>query len=466
MRGMLRLLALTGLLVELAGAAAAVEPDGVAVIVGNKTYQGRIPAVEYAHNDAEAIRRYVIDVLGFDRDNIIDLRDATQAQMQATFGNRETHKGKLWRYLDPKGGSDIVVFYSGHGVPGQNDKRRYLLPTDADPDQAEINGYPVDLLYRNLDKLKARSKTVLLDACFSGDSPKGMLIRLASPVFIQAKAPKVAENMTVLTAASGSQLASWDETARHGLFTEHLLRGLYGEADKDKNGAVSLGEVKAFLDTSMTRAARRTFGREQSATAIGKTARVLSTFAPGRPPTRPRTAGLRAAAGASVPQPAAAPVAQATPQETVFWQSVQDSQRAEEFEAYLKAYPSGIFGPLARSRLENLKARKSAAVAPTSRDNTQAVSLADFSGTWETTYGRMVLSQQGNHVTGGYEYNGGKIAGNVVGNKLRGQWRETALIFCGSGDMEFVMSQDGRSFSGGWRGLGSSNWTNWTGSRP
>ena len=164
--------------------------------------------------------------LGFNPDNIIDLRDATKAQMEAAFGNRVTHKGKLWGYLNPKGISDIVVFYSGHGVPGQNDKRGYLLPVNADPDQAEINGYPVDLLYRNLGKLKARSKTVLLDACFSGDSPKGMLIRLASPDFIKVKAPEVAANMTVLTAARGSQLASWDERAQHGLFTEYLLRGL------------------------------------------------------------------------------------------------------------------------------------------------------------------------------------------------------------------------------------------------
>lgn len=36
----------------------------VAVIIGNKTYQGRIPAVDYAYRDAEAIKRYVVDVLG------------------------------------------------------------------------------------------------------------------------------------------------------------------------------------------------------------------------------------------------------------------------------------------------------------------------------------------------------------------------------------------------------------------
>ena len=53
--------------------------------------------------------------------NVLDLRDATQAQMVATFGNEKSAEGDLWAYLDPAGGSDIVVFYSGHGVPGQRD---------------------------------------------------------------------------------------------------------------------------------------------------------------------------------------------------------------------------------------------------------------------------------------------------------------------------------------------------------
>ena len=95
---------------------AAENPDGVAVIIGNKNYQGGLPSVDFADRDAEAFKRFVVDVLGYDPENIIDSRDATTAQLMATFGNRETEKGRLWRYLDPEGGSDVVVFYSGRGV--------------------------------------------------------------------------------------------------------------------------------------------------------------------------------------------------------------------------------------------------------------------------------------------------------------------------------------------------------------
>lgn len=138
-------------------AAAPVNDDAVAVVIGNQTYKSeRIPAVTYAHNDAAAMKRYLIDVLGYREGNIIYLKDATQAEMQAAFGNRATHKGKLWRFIR-KGNSDVTVFYSGHGVPGLKDKRGYLLPVDADPNAPEINGFPVDLLHKNLTLLGARS---------------------------------------------------------------------------------------------------------------------------------------------------------------------------------------------------------------------------------------------------------------------------------------------------------------------
>ena len=266
----------TLLALALAGAApAAANELGVAVIVGNKEYADeRVPEVSYAHNDAEAFKRFVTGRLGFDLDNVIDLRDATKSQLETAFGVKGNAEGLLWRYIDPSGGSDVVVFYSGHGVPGKAG-RGYLLPADSNPDTAELNGYPIDLLYENLGGLSTRSTTVFLDACFSGGSPRGMLIRSASPVYVEADVSGGAD-MTVLTAASGAQLASWDEGARHGLFTEHLLDGLYGAADADGDGQVTAREAKLHLDRTMTRAARREFGRVQDAGLHGDESAVLS----------------------------------------------------------------------------------------------------------------------------------------------------------------------------------------------
>ncbi len=263
---------------------------GVAVIIGNKNYaHSRVPEVTYAHNDADAFKRYVIDVLGFREGNVIDLRDATQAQMTSVLGKAGYHRGKAYQYVRP-GKSDLVVYYSGHGVPGLRDKRGYLLPVDADPATAEINGLPLDTVYANLEKIDAKSVTVVIDACFSGDSPKGMLVESASPVFIKTKLPQTTNKIVLLTAASGDQVASWDKRARQGLFTVHLLKALYGLADQQDwgngDGKVTLAEVKAYLEDEMSYAARRHYNRDQNATVVGEEGKVMALVDKDRAPLR------------------------------------------------------------------------------------------------------------------------------------------------------------------------------------
>ena len=211
--------------------------------------------------------------------------------MWSTFGSRvSADRSDLWAYLDPTGNSDVVVYYSGHGAPGIEDKRGYLLPVDADPNTAELNGYPIDVLYRNLSGLdEARSVTVFVDACFSGGSGGGMLIDSASPVYVKPALPETAgERLAVLTAATGKQLASWDREAGHGLFTHHLLDALHGAGDANADGEVTAREAKAYLDRHMTRAARRTFKRRQNASLVGSADAVLaSAGAGGEFPARP-----------------------------------------------------------------------------------------------------------------------------------------------------------------------------------
>ena len=272
-----------------------VNKDAVAVIIGNRTYiHPDVPEVAFAHNDAAAMRRYVMDVLGFQEKNIIHLRDASQGDLERALGNERSHKGDI-RRLVRKGRSDVFVFYSGHGMPGLDDGRAYLLPSDADPVRAEINGYPLDVLYKNLEKLKARSVFVAVDACFSGSSHKGTLAPAASITIAPVQKSIVPDGMTVLTAAGPTEIASWDLDAQHGLFTEQLLRAVYGAGDAaefggNSDGQVTADEVKRYLDEEMTYAAKRILGRDQTATLNGNSQRVLAVLPGGSQLKRPQIA--------------------------------------------------------------------------------------------------------------------------------------------------------------------------------
>lgn len=271
------------------GLASDATSEDVAVIIGNKTYHDSdIPPVRFALNDAKAMRAFAKDVLKIRDENIIYLEDATQAKMQSAFGRKGNHRGKAFQYVKPDV-SNLYVFYSGHGLPGQHDRKSYLLPVDAEIETAEINGYPTDVLYENLKRTDAKSVTVFLDACFSGYSHDGALIQNASGAQILPQKPAINKEdpFSVITAASSDQLASWDEENQHGLFTEYLLRALYGEADADKDGAVKVAEISDFLSRDMRYKARRTYNRDQIPTVIGDQDRVVVAALGGLYPPRP-----------------------------------------------------------------------------------------------------------------------------------------------------------------------------------
>ena len=100
------------LAVVVAPALGADNEHGIAVIVGNKAYDGETPAVDFAHNDAEAMKRFVINVLGYREGNIIDLRDASKAGLGENLRTRGAHEGQIndyWRGRRAGGGG----FYLG-----------------------------------------------------------------------------------------------------------------------------------------------------------------------------------------------------------------------------------------------------------------------------------------------------------------------------------------------------------------
>ena len=108
------------------------------------------------------------------------------------------------------GRSDVFIYYSGHGAPETAGGKAYLLPTDCDPKRVSLNGYPLDLVYRNVAELPARSTTIVIDSCFSGASHRGTLIPGLSPVLPVIENPLLeAGQATVLTASRGDEVSGW-----------------------------------------------------------------------------------------------------------------------------------------------------------------------------------------------------------------------------------------------------------------
>ena len=139
-------------------------PDGLAVIIGVESYQ-YVPDATYAYNDAEVFREYLADTMGYSKSRvkIITNSKATLAEFNKLLGSN----GWLARNIKP-GKSDVVVYFAGHGIPDPASLQTGLLPFDVDPNYSV--GLPLKELYRTLSSLKARTATVFLDACFTGET--------------------------------------------------------------------------------------------------------------------------------------------------------------------------------------------------------------------------------------------------------------------------------------------------------
>lgn len=236
-------------------------PDAVAVVFGIEQYRNA-PGASFAVNDADIFREYLIKRFGFNRKNIYFRLDemATKAEFDKVF----SRNGWLSRHVNPQ--SDVMVFFSGHGAPDVESGIQYLVPFDADPNYASSTGVSVQSIVDGLNRLDVRSKTILLDACFSGSSrDQELLIADARASILREKLPDNALRMgsvSLFSASAVDEVSSAYREKKHGIFTYYLLKGLGGKADADGDQRITESEMALYLADRVSKTARR-MGREQ-----------------------------------------------------------------------------------------------------------------------------------------------------------------------------------------------------------
>ena len=234
------------------------KPNAIAVVFGIEEYQ-YAPKVSNAYNDAEIMREYLISTFGLKRENIYFRYNerATKGEFEKVFSENG------WIAKNANKNSEIYVFYAGHGVASVNDKSAYLIPNDIDPNYAST-GYSLNDLYQNLSKIKSKSTTIILDACFSGISRENeMLLADSRPISIKVKQGSIPKNLNVFTASSGNEISSGYSKKMHGLFTYFFLKGLNKNADSNNDKKITYGEMENYLKENISSQARK-MGREQN----------------------------------------------------------------------------------------------------------------------------------------------------------------------------------------------------------
>jgi hypothetical protein len=311
--------------------AAAQEARRVALVIGNAAYQ-HTPRLANPGNDARRMAALLREA-GIE---VIEGLDLTRQQMDARlreFGDRL------------EGGAVGIFFYAGHGlqVAGEN----YLLPVDARLQRErdlEFEAVPLARVLRVMEDAVA-TRLIFLDAC--RDNPLAQTLARS----MGTRSAAIGRGLGAVTAGRGTMVSyatqpgnvALDGDGENSPFTAALLRHLT-EPGLD----VSLA-MRRVREAVLTQTGQRQVPWEHSS-LVGEVVLVPAVAViPPRPPAPP----------AAEPPPAPPVAIPGLPQmdrDALFWASVAGSTRAEDFEAYLRAFPEGTFAELARNRIAALRA--------------------------------------------------------------------------------------------------------------
>jgi uncharacterized caspase-like protein len=309
MRGPIALLALL-LALALPAAAAermrgiAVTEERIALVIGNAAY--RVDPLDNPVNDARLVAQ--------------SLRQAGFAVRVHENLDRRAMVEALRDFSNRLGENTIAaLYYAGHGL--QLRDRNFLIPVDAEirsEDEIPIAGVDIDFLLRRMGTARSRINIVILDACRNnpfagkgGNTAQGLA---------QMDAP-VGTLLAYATAPGKLAADSGGGGSANSLYAKHLAHELLAPG------------LPAELVFKRVREAVVRDTRELQVPWEMSSLQGEFAFVPGVAAVQSAASDVEAAG------------------ELAFWNSIQASQRADEYRAYLRQYPNGRFVALAQMRV-------------------------------------------------------------------------------------------------------------------
>ncbi len=201
---------------------ASAAPVYYGIFIGNNMGLIHEPELDYATQDAKKMANALAEGGLFQADKIYLLENQNIAAVK----EKMLEIKKRIAQTQSKSDAVLVVYFSGHG----------------DQSSLHLNGEELernDLLSR-FKEITANTKILVVDACESGS-----LIRAKGRIDkdnLEFPHLKIAKGTAILTSSAAGQLSHESAQYRGGIFTYHLIQGLKGIADLDRDNQVSLME--------------------------------------------------------------------------------------------------------------------------------------------------------------------------------------------------------------------------------
>lgn len=220
-----------------------------ALVIGISNYQDDgIPDLKYAHQDAKAFVEFLKSKGGGslknDQIRLLTNEQATNAQIYAELD---------WLTENCGPEDQAVIYFSGHGDVETKTKRQpgFLLAYDTPPTNYMIGALRLDDLNNYLETLvDNKSKIIVItDACHSGNLAGGRDGVLATATALSAQFLNQIKIMSCQPNEFSLEGEQWG--GGRGVFSFHLIDGLTGMADANKDSTVTLSELERYLEETV-----------------------------------------------------------------------------------------------------------------------------------------------------------------------------------------------------------------------
>jgi uncharacterized caspase-like protein len=318
-----------------APSSAAVQPSDkrVALVIGNGAYQSAVRldnAVFDARAVADSFRKLGFQVVdGYDLD--IDQMRSKVSEFSAALSDSKS----------------AVIYYAGHGI--SVDEENYLVPTDIvlkSPTDLDLNAISVSLLLKQM-KRDDRVNIVILDACRDNPFAAVLARQKTRALVVERGLTRIDGDLargTLIAFASDPKSTALDgPTGAHSPFTEAFLAHLFDSG--------------VTIDTVMSRVRNDVWektGHHQLP--------WVNTSLIGEYELNPELAPEPTAESAKPSTSFAEPLADSRQaQENLLWESAQHSNLGADYEAYLSAFPAGVFAQMAKNRIASMESARTSA---------------------------------------------------------------------------------------------------------
>nr|WP_315472342.1 polysaccharide deacetylase family protein [uncultured Undibacterium sp.] len=221
-----------------------------AIVIGINDYV-KWPKLQYAVQDAKAIRESLVNRLGFSNDKVLTLSngEATRNNILALFHDKLGH-------AQLKKDDRVFIFFAGHGATRKLSSGRnlgYIIPVDSDPEQLSVDAIPMTDLQNIAENLNAKHVFFVMDACYSG---LGLTRGGGTSAFLRENAKRIGRQM--LTAGGADQLVADGGPNGHSVFTWTLLQALNGKADLNGDNLITATELAAYIAPAVSSVSQQT----------------------------------------------------------------------------------------------------------------------------------------------------------------------------------------------------------------